>query len=142
MKIKQENSYALHALMYMVRHTSQLPVTVQTISKAERIPYRQLVRLFRLLAEAGIVKNEDTGKKAGYVFGRPPSQVSLLELFELIEGEPIFQECFMKHCDCGATPDDCKIYALWKQASTSIVKKLSKMTIESTTWEHPEHYFK
>ena len=141
MRIKQTNSYALHALMYMVRHITQLPVTVQAISKAEGIPYRQLVSLFRLLTEAGIVKNADS-RHSGYVFGRPPSQVSLLELFELVEGGPIFQECFMNHCDCKATPGNCNIYAAWKQATASMTKKLSEITIASATWKHPEHYFK
>lgn len=140
MKIKQTNSYALHALMYMVRHTTQLPVTIQTISKAEGIPYRQLVNLFKTLAEAGIVKNADNGQ-SGYVFARPPADVSLLELFQLIEGEPIFDECFMKHCDCKATPENCSIYDSWKKATASVSKKLSQITLESAAWGHPEHHF-
>jgi Rrf2 family protein len=140
MKIKQANSYALHALMYMVRHTTQLPVTIQAVSKAEGIPYRQLAGLFKLLTEAGIVKNADAGHP-GYVFARPPSQVSLLELFELVEGEPIFDECFMKHCDCKATPENCKIYEAWKKATASVAKKLSEISLEAAAWGHPQHYF-
>ena len=140
MKIKQANSYALHALMYMVRHATQLPVTAHAISKAEGIPYRQLANIFKLLAEAGIVKMTDNGH-AGYVFAKPPSQVTLLELFQLIEGEPIFDECFMKHCDCKATPEDCSIYDAWKKATASVARKLSEITIEKAAWAHPEHYF-
>jgi Rrf2 family protein len=139
MKIKQSNSYALHAMMYMVRHITQLPVTVHAISKAEKIPYRQLMNLFQILDKAGIVKNADTGQP-GYVFARPPAEISLLELFTLIEGGPIFQECFMNHCDCKATPDNCKIYASWKQSMASVVKKLSEITLENAAWGHPEHY--
>lgn len=140
MKIKQANSYALHALMYMVRHATQLPVTVHAISKAESIPYRQLAGLFRLMAEAGIVKAADSSQ-SGYVFAKPPSQVSLLELFELIEGEPIFNECFMKHCDCKANVEDCQIYASWKKATASVARQLSEITIENAAWGHPDHRF-
>ena len=140
MKIKRANSYALHALMYMVRHVTQLPVTVHTISKAERIPYRQLVNLFHLLADAEIVKNTGS-EQSGYVFGRPPSEVTLLELFELVEGQPLFEECFLKHCDCSGTPDNCGIYASWKQATQFLSKMLSKITLEKAAWGHPEHFF-
>ena len=140
MKIKQSNSYAMHALMYMVRHATQLPVTVYAISKAEGIPYRQLVNLFQLLAAAGIVKTMDNGQP-GYTFKRSPTEVTLLELFELIEGGSIFHECFMNHCDCKATPDKCKIYSSWRQATASVEKKLSEITLENAAWGHPEHYF-
>ena len=140
MKIKQTNSYALHALMYMVRHATQLPVTLHAISKAEGIPYRQLVSIFKLLSEAGIVKNADNSQ-SGYVFARPPAKVSLLELFELIEGEPIFEECFMKHCDCKATAENYNLYAAWEKATASISRQLSEITIENAAWGHPEHYF-
>ncbi len=140
MKLKRTNAYALHALMYMVRHMTQLPVTIQTISKAEGIPYRQLVNLFRLLADAGIVENTGS-EQAGYVFGRSPSEVTLLELFELVEGQSIFEECFLKHCDCAGTPDNCGIYASWKQATRSLSKMLSEITLEKAAWGHPEHFF-
>jgi Rrf2 family protein len=139
MKLKRTNSYALHALMYMVRHVTQLPLTLQAIAKAEGIPYRQLVSLFRLLSEAGIVKTADS-EPGGYVFKRPPSEVTLLELFELIEGHPLFEECFLKHADCSGTTYNCVIYASWRQATQSMSKKLSEITIDKAAWGHPEHF--
>jgi len=140
MKIKQANSYALHALMYMVRHVTQLPVTVHAIAKAEGIPYRQLIKIFQTLSEAGIVKSVPDGQP-GYFFAKPPSEISLYELIELIEGEPIFRECFMNHCDCKTSSEQCQIYALWKQATASVAKKLSEITLENISWGHPEHRF-
>jgi len=115
-------------------------VTIQAIAKAENIPYRQLVSIFKLLTDGGIVKAADNAK-SGYVFAKPPGQVSLLELFQLVEGEPIFDECFMKHCDCEATIDTCKIYEIWKKATASVARQLSEISIELATWGHPEHYF-
>jgi Rrf2 family protein len=140
MKIKKANSYAMHALMYMVRHMTQLPVTIHAISKAEQIPYRQLVGLFRLLSEAGIVKNGGA-EQAGYMFAKQPSEITLLELFELIEGGPIFEGCFMDHCDCQATSKTCSIYAAWLQATESVSSKLAQTTIETAAWGHPDHRF-
>ena len=130
----------MHALMYMVRHTTQLPVTTRAIAKAEGIPYRQLVNLFGLLEEAGIIRKAEHSEP-GYVFKKSPSEVTLLEIFETIEGGPIFNECFLDYCDCQAKPTDCEIYATWKKATTVIKKKLSEVTLEDAAWRHPEHYF-
>lgn len=56
MKVKQAMAYALHALMYMVRHITQLPVTAGSIAKAEGIPAGYLAKIFRQLVKANIVK--------------------------------------------------------------------------------------
>ncbi|MHC4335521.1 MAG: RrF2 family transcriptional regulator [Planctomycetota bacterium] len=85
MKIAQAGAYALHALMYMVRHSTELPVTTGTIAKAEGIPPGYLAKIFQRLVKAGIVRSV-RGRKRGYVFARPPEEIGLLELFEVIEG--------------------------------------------------------
>jgi Rrf2 family protein len=139
MKLKRTNAYALHALMYMVRHTTHLPLTLHAISKAEGIPYRQLVSIFHLLSNAGIVKTA-ASDQGGYVFKRAPSDVTLLELFELVEGLPLFAECLLKHSDCSGTAENCGIYTSWRQATQSLSRKLSEITIEKAAWGHPEHF--
>lgn len=138
MKLKKANSYALHALMYMVRHATQQPLTLQAIAKAEGIPYRQLASLFQLLSDAGIVQNA-TSQQGGYEFARSPSDVTLLEVLEHVEGHPLFQECFLKHADCSGTSKNCIIYAAWRGATESISKQLSEISIDKAAWGHPEH---
>jgi Rrf2 family protein len=126
--------------MYMVRHSTQLPVPLSMIAKAEGISLSQLTKIFHLLTEAGFVARSDNGR-SGYSFARPPHELTLLELFELIEGHTLFGECFMKHCDCGGTLENCDIYEQWHQATRSISKKLAETTIQDAAWRHPEHYF-
>jgi Rrf2 family protein len=140
MRLKRVNAYALHALIYMVRHSTLLPLTLQSISKAEGIPYRQLVNIFRLLSEAGIVAISDS-EQGGYVFKRSPADVTLLELFELVEGYPLFDECLLKQGDCMGTAENCIILQAWKQATQSLAKKLSEISIDKAAWGHPEHSF-
>jgi Rrf2 family protein len=139
MKLKKSNSYALHALMYMVRHSTQLPINLRTISKAERIPHGQLMKIFNRLAKAGFVK--DMGRK-GYAFERAPQEIMLLDLFELFEGDSIFGDCFMRHCDCGGTYQNCEIFAHWVQATRSLSAILAKTSVHDAAWNHPEHFFR
>jgi len=140
MKISQAGAYALHALMYMVRHITQLPVTTATIAKAEGIPSGYLAKIFQRLVKARIVRSV-RGRRRGYVFARPPEEISLLELFEVVEGGPLFSDCLLKHCECGGTPENCRIYAQWLSATRKINQLLSETTLTTAAWNHPEHRF-
>ncbi|MHC4168173.1 MAG: RrF2 family transcriptional regulator [Planctomycetota bacterium] len=140
MKVTKSAGYALHALMYMVRHSTQLPVTAVTVAKAEGIPSDYLAKIFQQLAKARFVK-AIRGRKRGYVFARPPERITLLELFEAIEGGPLFDDCFLRHCHCGGTPDNCRIFSIWTEATRRIKKELEDTTVASATWAHPEHRF-
>ncbi len=140
MKVTKSAGYALHALMYMVRHSTQLPVTAITVAKAEGIPSDYLAKIFQQLAKAHFVK-AIRGRKRGYVFARPPEQITLLELFEAIEGAPLFDDCILRHCECGGTPENCRIFSIWTEATLKIKKELEATTVASAAWSHPEHRF-
>jgi Rrf2 family protein len=138
MKISQTSAYALHALMYMARHVTQLPIASRSIARAEGIPVGYLAKVLQQLARAGYVRAVK-GRDRGYVFARPPEEISLLELFETLEGEPLFDDCPLRHCACDGTSDNCYIFAQWLAATRRMRDLLSATTIASAAWHHPEH---
>ena len=140
MKVKKSAAYALHALMYMVRHSTQLPATTATIAKAEGIPPDYLAKIFQQLVKARFIKAVKS-KNRGYVFARPPEEISLLELFEVIEGGSLFDDCFLRHCECGGTKENCRIFSVWVNATKKVKEILEETTVATATWNHPEHRF-
>ncbi len=140
MKSSKAAAYSLHALMYMVRHSTQLPATTNTIAKAEGIPAGYLAKIFPRLVKAGFIKVAK-GRNKGYVFAKPPGEISLLELFELIERGPLFDDCLLKHCECGGTPENCCIFAKWLSATRKIKQLFSETSLVTAAWNHPEHRF-
>ena len=140
MKISKASAYSLHAMMYMVRHVTQLPVTTNVIAKAEGIPSGYLAKIFQQLVKGGFVKTT-RNKNKGYVFAKPPEEINLLELFELIEGESLFDDCLLRHCQCGGTTDNCCIFATWASATKKIRELLSETSLVNAAWNHPEHRF-
>ena len=140
MKVKKSAAYALHALMYMVRHSTQLPATTDTIAKAEGIPPNYLAKIFQQLVKARFVKAVKS-KNRGYVFARAPEEISLLELFETIEGSPLFDDCFLRHCECGGTKENCRIFSVWINATKRVKEILEETTVAVAAWNHPEHRF-
>jgi Rrf2 family protein len=140
MKISKSTAYALHALMYMVRHITQLPVTTNAIAKAEGIPTGYLAKIFQKLVKAGLVKSVK-GLNRGYIFTKSPEEINLLELFELFEEGSLFDDCLLRHCECGGTPENCYIYAKWRSATRKINQLLMETSVETAAWNHPEHRF-
>jgi Rrf2 family protein len=140
MKVKKSVAYALHALAYMVRHKTQLPVTTRAIAKSEGIPSDYLAKVFQTLTKSGFVESV-RGKKKGYIFKRQPEEISLLMLIEAVEGGPIFNDCFLRHCECGGTRENCDIYSIWINSTKQVIDILKETSIETVAWSHPDHRF-
>lgn len=92
MTVSKASAYGLHALMYMVRHVTQLPATVEAIAQTEGLPARDLSKVLQRLAQAGFVALVH-GRENGYVFARPPEEIAPKELWEALEGERRLDDC-------------------------------------------------
>jgi Rrf2 family protein len=140
MKISQASAYALHALMYMARHVTQLPATTTAMAKAEGMPQGYLAKVLQRLVKAGFIKSVK-GRERGYVFAVPPEEITLLALFESLEERPLFDDCPLRYCACGGTRENCYIYAQWLVATRTFKELLEETTVASAAWHHPEHRF-
>lgn len=84
--ITTKSPYALRALAELARRGSDAPVPIGDIAKARGIPVQFLEGLFATLRRAGVLQSQ-RGVKGGYLFARKPSEVTVLEVVELLEGE-------------------------------------------------------
>jgi Rrf2 family transcriptional regulator, cysteine metabolism repressor len=78
--------YAVRALSELARRGSAAPVPIGEIARARDIPVQFLEGLFATLRRAGVLQSQ-RGVKGGYTFAREPSDVTVLEVVELLEGE-------------------------------------------------------
>ena len=84
--ITSKSPYAVSALTELARRQAGHPVPIAEIARARNIPAQFLEGLFATLRRAGVLQSQ-RGVKGGYQFGRPPSEVTVLEVVELLEGE-------------------------------------------------------
>ena len=84
--ITTKSPYAVRALAELARRGDAAPVPIGEIARARDIPVQFLEGLFATLRRAGILQSQ-RGVKGGYSFARPPSEVTVLEVVELLEGE-------------------------------------------------------
>ena len=84
--ITAKSPYAVRALAELARTGASGPVPIGEIARRRDIPVQFLESLFATLRRAGVLQSQ-RGVKGGYSFARPPAEVTVLELVELLEGE-------------------------------------------------------
>jgi Rrf2 family cysteine metabolism transcriptional repressor len=84
--ITSKSPYALSALVELARTGGSAPVPIGEIAKRRGIPVQFLESLFASLRRAGILQSQ-RGVRGGYTFARPPGEITVLEVVELLEGE-------------------------------------------------------
>ena len=84
--ITSKSPYAVRALSELARRGDAAPVPIGDLARARDIPVQFLEGLFATLRRAGILQSQ-RGLKGGYSFSRPPSEVTILEVVDLLEGE-------------------------------------------------------
>src|SRR3954453_5344096 len=85
--ITSKSPYALRALAELARRGGAAPVPIGDLARARDPPPQFLEGLFAALRRAVLLQSQ-RGVKGGYSFAREPSDVTVLEIVELLEGEP------------------------------------------------------
>src|SRR6188472_2483582 len=100
LSITTKSPYAIRALTELARVGGAgggAPVPIGELARRRDIPVQFLEQLFAVLRRAGILRSQ-RGVKGGYSFARDPSDVTVLEVVELLDGpvgggaESIFAE--------------------------------------------------
>ncbi len=83
--ITTKSPYAVAALAELGRATGSAPVPIGELARRRDVPVQFLEQLFAVLRRAGILRSQ-RGVKGGYRFGRHPSEITVLEVVELLDG--------------------------------------------------------
>jgi Rrf2 family cysteine metabolism transcriptional repressor len=85
LSITTKSPYALRALTELARIGAESPVPIGELARRREIPVQFLEQLFAVLRRAGLLKSQ-RGVKGGYLFARDPSEITVLDLVELLDG--------------------------------------------------------
>jgi Rrf2 family protein len=83
--ITTKSPYALSALVELHRRGDAVPVPIAELARRREIPVQFLEQLFATLRRAGVLRSQ-RGVKGGYSFARSATEVSVLEIVELLDG--------------------------------------------------------
>ena len=84
LSITTKSPYALRALAELGR-SGEGPVPIGELARRREIPVQFLEQLFAVLRRSGVLRSQ-RGVKGGYSFARPPHEITVLEVVELLDG--------------------------------------------------------
>jgi len=117
MRLSAKSEYGLLALIDLASSWDQGPVSVREIAERQSIPPKFLEQLFVSLRKAGLVKAM-RGARGGFALDRHPSEISVLEVVEALEG-PLKPTL----CDGGSTcsrTQACAAATVWNRATAAL----------------------
>jgi Rrf2 family transcriptional regulator, cysteine metabolism repressor len=83
--ISSSCQYALKATLELSLRYQQGPISIGQIAEAQKIPARFLEAILRQLKQAGLADSV-RGKDGGYYLARPPHEITVGQVINIIEG--------------------------------------------------------
>jgi Rrf2 family protein len=115
-------------MLELALHYGKNPVQISGIARREEISKKYLGQLIIPLKNAGYVSSI-RGASGGYILAKPPNEITLEEIFIVLEGDISLVECTTNPKICRRTTF-CSARAIWKQISDRISGVLQTITLQ------------
>jgi len=128
MIISTKIRYGSRAILVLALHYGEGPIELKEIAKEENISLKYLEQVINPLRTAGLVKSI-RGSKGGYSLAKPPSEICLYDVVEILEGPVHLIECLRDSKACQKV-SSCVTREIWKEVSEAISKIFYSVTLE------------
>ncbi len=126
MKITREADYALRIVAMIAEEGRQIEAKV--IAEKNEIPYRFTLKILRKIVQSGIIKSY-RGVNGGYVLNKAPSEITLKDVIEVIDGKIAINKCMEESGIC-KNDGVCRIQKQLYRVQKILSDELGKITFE------------
>ena len=127
MKISTRTRYGLRLLVYLAASKADKLIQVKEIAEHEKIPVKYLEQIIRPLKKAGMLKVV-RGAKGGYFMGRTPENITILEIFDVLENSDCLIDCLKDENSC-EHKSACSTFDFWNNFNKVINDYLQGVTV-------------
>jgi Rrf2 family transcriptional regulator, cysteine metabolism repressor len=85
MKVSLRSTYGIMAAVDLAMQTGSAPIQAKSIARRQGIPGRFLEQVLHAMKKSGLVSSL-RGAQGGYVLSKNPSELSIAEILEALEG--------------------------------------------------------
>ncbi|MGL1935202.1 MAG: Rrf2 family transcriptional regulator [Fibrobacterales bacterium] len=128
MKLSTKTRYGTRAIIEIAKNFNVKPTKRKDIVATQGIPDSYLENILISLKNSGII-NTIRGAKGGFIMRREPEDVTLLDIFNALEGSQAPVPCIIND-DCAQT-NECITRPIWIELHQAQQAVLSKHTIQS-----------
>lgn len=130
--LSKKTKYGLKALSYLARQDAEGPTQIATISQSENIPQKFLESILLSLRKSGFLGSKK-GKGGGYYLLKPPEEISISEVYRLLEGPIAMVPCvslnFYEKCDDCPDEKTCSVHKLMIQVRDNTLEILNNTSL-------------
>jgi Rrf2 family protein len=133
MIFSKATSYGIRALAYMASHPEQRLLGLQEIAVHEDIPPAYLRKILGELRRHRLLRSVK-GIHGGYELGRSASEITLWEVFKVLEPDPYMDTCILGNRVCSPEAS-CAFHDDWQRVRKELVALLETRTISEAAAE-------
>ncbi|MCX6353670.1 MAG: Rrf2 family transcriptional regulator [Candidatus Aureabacteria bacterium] len=128
LKLSTKGRYGVRLMFDLALHNGQGPVSLRDIATRQSISEKYLWHLIPPLRDAGLIRSS-RGVRGGYVLAHPPSQISLKDILDVLEGRICLVDCVANPSLCPRSRD-CIPKDIWRDVSQTISRTFDSFTLE------------
>jgi Rrf2 family protein len=121
LRISDATSLALHSVVFLAGIPDR-PFPTAEIAQALHASEAHLSKVLQRLAHFGLVRSS-RGPGGGFALNRPPDRITLLEVYEAVEGPLVPSNCLLDTPACGGT--HCILGGLLETVNREVAEYLS-----------------
>ena len=126
--------YAIRAVIYLaLNEVDGKKIGIKEISKELDIPSPFLGKILQILAKNKILKSTK-GPNGGFYFAKPPAEISLINIIEIIDGLDFLSDCLIGLRSCSSDTNfdiQCPLHEKYEPIGKQIFEMFNSETIES-----------
>jgi Rrf2 family transcriptional regulator, cysteine metabolism repressor len=127
MRLNTRMRYGTRAMLELALRYEQGAVSLGEIAKAQGLSEKYLESLFSALKSAGLVLSR-RGAQGGYVLARPPAQITLRQVFDVLEGPEPYAPCTLDPDYCSRR-SSCVTQDVWARMYDASMAVLRATTL-------------
>lgn len=129
MNVSSRCEYACRAVVELAqRENATQPLTVEAIAVRRRVPEKFLIHILLQLKRMGIVRSV-RGAKGGYLLGRAPEDITLLDIVEAVEGRVLDSLRGNQGASSGEGIVSSEMASAWEKVARGVENVLRETTV-------------
>jgi Rrf2 family protein len=127
LQLTRGGEYAIRAMTYLARRPVGEISSLHGVGVEQDIPESFLAKIFQRLVHAGLVVSQ-RGAHGGFSLARLPSEITVREIVEAVDGPIALNGCVLWPEDCRRS-GDCRMHEVWMLAQERMMDVLGQVTL-------------
>lgn len=128
MLLSRQADYAVR-LVFELAKREPAHASTRDVAAEHGVPEAYSQKVVQRLSKAGLLSTL-RGPHGGIRLSRPPSQISIRDVVEAMDGPIVFNRCQKWPGDCSDS-EPCPIHSVWERLSTLLRQSMEAVTFDS-----------